>query len=68
MSQSPYNLSVSMVATMKAPIDKIPVGVRIMCYELPDDVCDIRNISLGYQYPWARTIVMSGILNDKDAI
>ena len=68
MSQSPDNLSVSMVVAMKAPIDKIPVGVRIKIYELPDDVINITNISPMYGVPWARTIVMSGMLNDKDAI
>jgi hypothetical protein len=68
MSQSPYNLPVRMVAVMKGPNEEIPVGVRIMCYELCNYICDIGNISSMCKVPWARTIVMSGMLSDKDAI
>jgi hypothetical protein len=48
----------------KVPIDTLPVELRIKIYELGD----VSTISTGYVIPWARTILMSGILNDKDAI
>jgi len=51
---------------MKVPIETLPVELRIKIYELGDVstiTCLVPN-----QIPWARTIIMSGILNDKDAI
>ena len=63
------------IATMKVPIETLPVELRIKIYELGD----VRTISTYYEFPfnppiakkiapWARTSLMSGILNDKDAI
>jgi hypothetical protein len=52
---------------MKVPIETLPVELRIKIYELGD----IGEISIKSRYsfiPWARTILMSGILNDKDAL
>jgi hypothetical protein len=48
----------------KVPIDTLPVELRIKIYELGD----VSRIFLGYTPSWQRTIIMSGILNDKDAI
>jgi hypothetical protein len=50
----------------KVPIDTIPVEIRIKIYEL-GDVSDITGMFTEISY-WTRTILMSGILNDKDAI
>jgi hypothetical protein len=59
--------SVSIVADMsKVPIETLPVEIRIKIYEL-GDVSTITYL-VPNQIPWARTILMSGILNDKDAI
>jgi hypothetical protein len=51
---------------MKVPIETLPVELRIKIYELGD----VGSIMGEFEYvrPWARTILMSGILNDKDAI
>jgi hypothetical protein len=46
------------------PIDTLPVEIRIKIYELGD----FRRIYDDDEIPWMRTILMSGILNDKDAI
>jgi hypothetical protein len=50
---------------MKVPIETIPVELRIKIYEF-GDVSRITYVKK--EFPWARTIVMAGILNDKDAI
>jgi hypothetical protein len=55
------------IAMSKVPIDKLPVELRIKIYEL-GDVNSITDLPPKYEAPWARTILMSGILNDKDAI
>jgi hypothetical protein len=51
----------------KVPIETLPVELRIKIYEL-GDVSDITSTYKMREFPWARTILMSGILNDKDAI
>ena len=48
----------------KVPIDTLPVELRIKIYELGD----VSRIHDDYAFPWTRTMIMSGILNDKDAI
>jgi hypothetical protein len=48
----------------KVPIDTLPVELRIKIYELGD----VETISTHHVGPWGRTIIMSGILNDNDAI
>jgi hypothetical protein len=48
----------------KVPIETIPVELRIKVYEYGE----VSTISTRNKTPWARTILMSGILNDKDAI
>ena len=60
---------------MKVPIETLPVELRIKIYELGDvrtitDTYIMSNDEDDYWYliPWTRTILMSGILNDKDAI
>jgi hypothetical protein len=52
------------LTVMKVPIDTLPVELRIKIYELGD----ISSTICWCGFPWARTILMSGILNDKDAI
>jgi uncharacterized protein YciI len=53
-------------AMSKVPIETLPVELRIKIYEL-GDISGITE-KIEYVIPWARTILMSGILNDKDAI
>jgi hypothetical protein len=48
----------------KVPIETLPVELRIKIYELGD----VETISTDHVGPWGRTILLSGILNDKDAI
>jgi hypothetical protein len=53
---------------MKVPIDTLPVELRIKIYELGADLSSISVNTYVYDFPWSRTILLSGILNDKDAI
>jgi hypothetical protein len=68
----------------KFPIDQFPVELRVMVYEMSDpfDIfCTKKEIPWFYnsksnrksgcpykKIPWARTILLSSVLNDKDAL
>jgi hypothetical protein len=51
---------------MKVPIDTLPVELRIKIYEL-GDISTITETTDDHPY-WSRTIILSGILNDNDAV
>jgi len=51
---------------MKVPIDTIPVELRIKIYEY-GDVSAITQRSYP-KIPWSRTILLSGVLNDIEAL